>query len=75
MAVKVTATYPFKTSKKRVKAAKDLLPVLRTLVAPIFPEPIFLTSVLPKLFVKISPKGIDPNKYEKKTTARICMNN
>ena len=44
--------------------AKNLLPVLRTFVAPIFPEPIFLISIPPKIFAKISPHGIEPDKYE-----------
>ena len=43
-----------------VARAKYLLPVLRTFVAPIFPEPIFLISIFPKDFVKMRPKGIDP---------------
>ena len=68
-----TGTYPLKISNIRVAAAKYLLPVLRTFVAPILPEPIFLTSWLPKNLVKINPKGIEPLKYEKKTTNIISI--
>ena len=57
----ITGTYPFKTSKKRVNTASNLFPVLKTFVAPILPEPIFLISKFLKIFVKIKPKGIDPN--------------
>jgi len=51
-----------------------LFPVLRTLVAPMFPEPISLMSCLLKILVKIRPKGIDPQKYEKTTTKTISIN-
>ena len=54
--------YPFNKSKINVVIAKVLLPVLRTLVVPIFPEPTSLISFLRNIFVKINPKGIDPNK-------------
>ncbi len=57
-----TGKYPFEMSKRRVIAAKNLFPVLSTFVAPIFPDPIFLTSKLPKNFVNNSPKGIEPQK-------------
>ena len=50
-----------------VKYPIFLFPVLKTLVAPIFPEPISLTSMLVKVFVKINPKGIEPTVYEKRT--------
>ena len=50
-----------------------LLPVLSTFVAPILPEPIFLISWPPKNLVKINPKGIEPLKYEKKTTNIISI--
>ena len=53
--------------------AKTLLPVLSTFVAPILPEPIFLISWPPKNLVKINPKGIEPLKYEKKTTDIISI--
>ncbi len=68
-----TGTYPLKISNIRVAAAKYLLPVLRTFVAPILPEPIFLTSWPPMNLVKINPKGIEPLKYEKKTTNIISI--
>ena len=71
----ITGKYPFAISKKRVAKAKNLLPVLRTLVAPIFPDPIFLISTLLKIFVNISPKGIEPLKYESKITKIISIIN
>jgi hypothetical protein len=49
-------------SKNNVRIASDLLPVLSTFVAPILPDPIFLTSFFKKSFVMISPKGIEPIK-------------
>ena len=45
---------------KRVAMAKDFFPVLKTLVVPIFPEPIFLISCFKKIFVINKPNGIDP---------------
>ena len=62
-------------SNKRVVAAKNLFPVLRTFVAPIFPEPIFLKSIFPKIFVNMSPKGIDPLIYENRITRKISIIN
>ena len=47
-------------SSIKVKIAIDLLPVLKTFVAPIFLDPIFLISLFMKILVKISPKGIEP---------------
>ena len=44
--------------------AKEFYPVLKTLVVPIFPEPIFLMSFFKKILVIIKPKGIEPKKYE-----------
>ena len=66
----MTAIYPFNISRIRVESAKYLFPVLRTLVAPIFPDPMLLISLLPKALVKIKPKGIDPQKYEKTATKK-----
>ena len=40
----MTGMYPFTASKIKVAVAKILFPVLRTFVAPILPDPIFLTS-------------------------------
>ena len=71
----ITAIYPFNISRIRVERAKYLFPVLRTLVAPMFPEPIFLISWLLKILVKIKPKGIDPQRYEKTATKKISINN
>ena len=71
----ITAKYPFETSNKRVVKAKYLFPVLRTFVAPIFPDPIFLISTLLKIFVNISPKGTEPHKYESKATKKISIVN
>ena len=56
-----TAAQPFKISSNKVKIAIDLLPVLKTFVAPIFLDPIFLISLFMKILVKISPKGIEPS--------------
>ena len=56
--------YAFNPSSRSVSAPKNLLPVLRTFVAPILPEPIFLISFLRKIFASTKPKGIDPNMYE-----------
>ena len=55
-----TGIKPFKISNISVVRAKNLLPVLRTFVAPIFPDPIFLISFLKKILVNNKPKGIDP---------------
>ena len=41
-------------------SAKNVFPVLKTLVAPTFPEPIFLISPKPNNFVNINAKGNDP---------------
>ena len=60
----ITGIYPFNVSNKRVIAANNLFPVLNTFVAPIFPDPISLTSFPVKIFVKSKPKGIEPIKYE-----------
>ena len=64
---------PFEISRRRVKRAKNLLPVLRTLVAPILPEPTFLTSTFIKIFVNIRPNGIEPIKYENRTTKMVSI--
>ena len=58
--------YPFIESNISVVKAKYLFPVLKTFVAPIFPDPIFLISCPLKNFVIIKPKGIEPHKYENK---------
>ena len=39
-----------------------LFPVLKTFVAPMFPEPIALTSFFKNIFVNKNPNGIDPKK-------------
>ena len=49
-----------KISKQRTTIAKNLFPVLKTLVAPTFPEPIFLISPKQNNFVKINAKDNDP---------------
>ena len=46
-----TGTTAFEISNIRVKYPKVLLPVLKALVAPIFPDPIFLISFFKKNFV------------------------
>ena len=72
--VMTTGKKPFKRSSRRVTIAKNLFPDLRTFVAPIFPEPIFLISIFLKIFVNMRPKGIDPHKYENKVTREISIN-
>ena len=42
--------------------ATNLFPVLKTFVAPIFPDPTSLISFLRNIFVNMYPKGIEPNK-------------
>ncbi len=49
-------------SKSKTIKAKNLLPVLKTFVAPILPEPIFLISPKPNIFVTINANGKDPIK-------------
>ena len=55
-------------SNINVNNAINLFPVLKTFVAPILPDPIFLISPYPEIFTIIRPKGIEPiikpkNKY------------
>ena len=57
-----TGIIPFDISKNKVRPAIILFPVLKTFVAPIFFEPIFLKSLFKKIFVSIKPNGIEPNK-------------
>ncbi len=57
-----TGTKPLRVSKKRVNRAVNLFPVLRTLVVPMFPEPISLISILETNFENKYPKGTDPIK-------------
>ena len=64
-------TIPLEMSKNKVRAAINLFPVLNTLVAPILFEPIFLTSLPKNNLVKIKPKGIEPNRYERRKTKNI----
>ena len=44
----------------KIKTARDFFPVLKTLVAPILPEPISLISFFKNIFVIINPNGIEP---------------
>ena len=67
--------YPFEMSSKSVITAKDVFPVLRTFVAPILPEPIFLISILLKTLERRRPRGIEPHMYEKKITKKISLVN
>ena len=60
----MTDTYPFKASNINVAKARDLFPVRKTLVVPIFPEPTFLMSCFKKILVINKPNGIEPKKYE-----------
>ena len=58
-------------SRNKVKPAINLFPVLNTLVAPIFFEPTSLISLFKNNLVKINPKGIEPNVYERRNTRNI----
>ena len=58
----MTGMYPFKTSSSKVRNARNLFPVLRTFVAPMFPDPIFLMSFFFKSLININPNGTDPLK-------------
>ena len=58
----ITAAAPFARSSSKVRAASPLLPVRRTLVAPILPEPIWRRSRVPPSRVIRSPKGIEPSR-------------
>src|SRR5487761_526710 len=57
-----TATAPLPASRMSVAAANPLRPVRSTLVAPILPEPIRLTSPKPASRVRINPNGIEPSR-------------
>ena len=69
----LTTKYPLAISKIKVSKAKILLPVRSTLVAPMFPDPIFLTSFFKKNLVNIKPNGIDPIRYEHKDKIIISI--
>ena len=69
----ITAIYPLRISRIRVEKAKYLFPVLRTLVAPMFPDPTSLISFPQKVLVKINPKGIEPQRYEKTARKKISI--
>ena len=66
-----TGTIPFKISKNKVSIAINLFPALKTLVAPIFLEPISLMSFFKNNLVRIKPNGIEPKIYEKMKTNNI----
>jgi hypothetical protein len=51
---------PFRQSRTSVAAASGLLPVRRTLVAPMLPEPMSRMSPLPARRVSSRPKGMEP---------------
>ena len=57
--------YPFNKSKTNVAIARNLLPVLRTFVVPIFPEPTFLISFLRKILVNSNPNELIPEGMNK----------
>jgi hypothetical protein len=63
--VAITAPKPLPISKTRVKNARPFLPVRRTLVAPILPDPISLRFEIPPSLVNTSPNGIEPKRYDK----------
>ena len=60
-------------SKNNVEKPISLFPVLKALVAPILPEPIFVISFFKKSLVKRKPKGIDPIKYEMVTKKKYSI--
>ena len=57
----IGATNVLRTGNKFL-GYSTLLLVLKTLVAPILPDPVSLISFFKKIFVNKKPKGIDPNK-------------
>ncbi len=57
-----TAAVPFSASSSSVSAARPLLPVRNTLVAPILPEPIWRRSPRPASLVRIRPNGMEPSR-------------
>src|SRR5580704_1669961 len=59
-----TGTAPFNTSPKKVSAAALAPPARATLVMPILPEPTARGSK-PRSFPTITPKGIEPIRYER----------
>ena len=61
--VMTTEKYPFNKSSARVATARDFFPVLKTLVAPIFPDPTERISPRPENFTRSNPKGMDPIRY------------
>ena len=61
MVIKI-AKYPLAPSNSKVNRPKNFPPDLKTLDAPIFPDPDFLISFLINILVKINPKGIEPSK-------------
>jgi len=58
------AKAPFPASNNKVHRATNLPAFLKTLVAPILPDPKLLISPWPENFVNKIPKGMDPRKYE-----------
>ena len=62
MAINV-ARVPFPPSSKSVAIAKLFFPVLKTFVAPIFPDPTDRISPRPENFTRSNPKGMDPIRY------------
>ena len=64
---------PLEISKNNVSPATNLLPDLKTLVAPMFLEPTFLISFFKKILKSIKPKGIEPDKQDNRNTSNISM--
>ncbi len=58
--------YAFKISISKVIKPNLQPPSLKTLVAPIFLDPMFLGSPFLSFIDKMSPKGIEPQIYEKR---------
>ena len=53
---------PFPRSDISVSSANNLLPVLKTLVAPMFPDPVLRMSLPPLILLNTSPLGKLPRK-------------
>src|SRR5690606_3122259 len=58
-----TLAVPLSASSRSVTAASSLRPVLKTLVAPMLPEPMLRMSPSPASRVSRRPKGMEPRPY------------
>ena len=57
-----TARAPLPPSPSRVSRARSFRPDRRTLVAPMFPEPMLRGSPAPASLMLMTPKGVDPRR-------------